>query len=216
MNAERALYAVLSLAFEDQLSWLRVTWNLADFIDQENDADILVKFACKSEDWAELVAHCITAKRPGFWPVAFRIIEVYSSSSKVQGALNEGAEHLGRTVWGAYSIHLENCRKEVGSILDDCNTPTAVKPWLERLESSLKTRARQILESEFEEEINGRVVMEESSSSDRLWAIETLYRLGKLDRLKNILGKEELLALIPRLQLGETEKKEMKQIIEEW
>jgi len=110
---------------------------------------------------------------------------------------------------------LENRRKEVERILKDDATPIAARPWLEELESSLRTQAEQRLISEIDEEVNElRHVVEDPASPERLWAINTLLRLGKVHQVRKLLSEDELLTILPKLQLPEGDSEEIRRRIE--
>lgn len=216
-DRKRGLRLVLSLALDDPLQRLRCTWNLREVMDQASDADVLIEFALESKRQAELVCESITRRRAGFWPIALKIIESHPNSQKMQSLMASGVEQIGEGISGPYSIHLENCRKDVERVLNDAATPVAARPWLEQLESSLRTQMERELISEVDEEVNDlRRVVENPAAPERLWAINTLVRLGKLDQLRNLGAKDELLAILPKLQLPENELEEIRRKIQDW
>lgn len=214
---EHALRIVLSLVLDDPVQRFRVTRNLREVVDQESDADVLIAFALEGERQAELVCGCFTAGRPGFWPIALKIIEKYPNSQKIQVALSSGVEQIGPVIWGSWSVHIENRRKNVERILKDAATPVGARPWLEGLESSLRTQAERELISEVDEEVNDlRHVVEDPAAPERLWAIKVLLRLGKVDKALRLLSKDDLLTILPKLQLPESELAEIRKKIEDW
>ena len=216
-DRKRGLRLVLSLALDDPLQRLRCTWNLREVMDQESDADVLMEFGLESKRQAELVCESITRGRPGFWPIALKIIERHPNSRKIQSAMASGVEQIGAGISGPYSIHLENCRKDVERVLNDAATPAAARPWLEQLESSLCTRAERELISEIDEDVNDlRRVVEDPAAPERLWAIKTLLRHARVDEIRKLLSKDELLTILPKLQLPENELEEIRSKIEDW
>lgn len=215
-DRERGFRLVFSVALDDPLQRLRVRWNLSEVIDQESDADVLIELALESKRQAELVCESITRGRPGFWPIALKIIERHPNNRKIQSALTSSVEQIGQCIAGPYSVHLENCREDVERVLNDAATPAATRPWLEQLESSLRTRRERELISEVDEEVNDlRRAVEDPAAPERLWAINTLLRLGRLDQLRNLFTKDELLAILPKLQLPENELEEIRSKIED-
>lgn len=200
VNRERAFRVVFSAALGEPLRWrYDITWNLREVVDQKSDAALLIEFAFENEQQAELVCESISAALPGFWPIALKIIERYPNNYKIQSALSDSGEQGGM---GPLSAHLENRRKEVERVLNDAATPTVARPWLEQLESSLHVQAEVVLISEIDREVNDwRRVEDDAASPERIWAINTLLRLGKADEIRKLLSKEELLTILPKLQL---------------
>ena len=154
VDRERALRRVLSLALRDSITQFHISWHLREVLDQEHDADVLVAFALENERRAELISSTITAGRPGFWPIALRIVEGYPRSEQIHGALAGAAEHLGLVISGPLSAHYEACRKEVEKVWSDPTTPSGTRPWLQRLEEYLRERSERELLSEVEERVN--------------------------------------------------------------
>lgn len=153
-DAEHAFRVVFSLALTDPFVRFRVTWHLPQMIDQENDADSLVAFALESEEKAELVCQCITSGRPGFWPIALRIIATYPSDRRIQSALASAVEQMGSVIWGPQSAHLEKRREEVVRVQNDPATPRVARPWLEQLEERLSARRDHEVLSERDEQVD--------------------------------------------------------------
>ena len=213
-DRKRALRFVLSLALRDPLQ--RITWDLHEIIDQESDADILITFALEGKRQAELVCECITAGRPCFWPIALKIIEKYPDSRKIQDTLARSVEQRD-WLWEVYSIHLENCRRDVERVLNDATTPVAARPWLKRLELSLRAEAERQLILEIDEEVNElKYLMEDPTVPGGLWAISTLLQLGKLEKIRKLLSKDKLLTILPKLQLPKNELEEICRKVKNW
>jgi len=146
-----------------------------------------------------------------------RIIEKYPDSRKIQHALANGVEQMGQVISGPWSVHLENCRKDVERVLIDHSTPAAARLWLVELEAILRDRAERHLVEEIDGEVNDlRYFAENPMAPERLWAIETLLRLGRMDELQKLLSKDELLAVLPRLQMPAEELREFQGKIEGW
>ena len=214
-DRERALGIVLSVAFGNPLQCSWVTWHFRGVVDQESAGDILIDFVLESEQQAELVCESITSARPGFWPIALRVIEKYPDSLRIQNSLASCVQQIGWSVSGPWSARLENRRKDVERVLNDAATPIAARPCLEELESSLRTQAEQRLISEIDEEVNElRHVVEDPASPERLWAINTLLRLGKVHQVRKLLSEDELLTILPKLQLPEGDSEEIRRRIE--
>lgn len=206
VDRSRASRIVLTIALDDSLQQWGLRWDVYALINKELDTDLLIEYALEKDEHAQLVCESISTKRPDFWLVALSIIEKYPNNERIESALARGVEQIrgGEFISGPYSLHLKACREEVKHVLDDPETPTIARPWLERLESSLQVRAERELVTEIDEEVNDlRMFVEDPESPARLWAVETLIRLDKVDYVRKLFTTREVLALLPRLQIEE-------------
>jgi hypothetical protein len=93
------------------------------------------------------------------------------------------------------------------AVLDDDTSPAAARPWLEEFVEHLRERVERWLVSEANEEMDlcmsGGV--QDAETPDRLFAARRLLEMGKLDRVLQLLSREELLQLLPKLRLSDTE-----------
>jgi hypothetical protein len=202
----RCLRSVLSLALKEAEARFPVTWNLRETIDQVEDGDFLVSFALESERHAAIVSESIAGGRPGFWPIALRIAEHYAGSDEILASLASSAEGMGRVFTGPWSLHLGSCRLDVERVLNEPATPPGARPWLQRLEASLRERAEQSAISETDEEVNDlRRVQDDPAAPERLWAIKRLVSLGSIDDLLGVMTKDELLAALRTIDLADSQ-----------
>jgi len=212
---DRALISVLSIGLADPIVRFRLTWSLSDVVDQEAYAELLLRFAMEREKQAELVAEIIDGGRPSFWTIAIGIVENYPGSARIKSALTAGAEHTGHVITGSYATHLEKCRKEVEDVLNDKSTPPGARGWLQELQSFLRTYRDREQASEIDEEVNEYLRMAGNPEApERLWAIRTLLRQGKLKELLTSLSKTDLIPLLRHLDLSEGEAAEIRRRLE--
>lgn len=167
---------------------------------------MLLQFAMQGEAEAVFVAESINGAKPGFWPIAVKIVERYPDSKRIGNALANGAEHLGNVIVGSSAIHLEKCRKEVEVVLGDGSLSRVARDWLQKLESSLRMRRDQESASEIDQEINGFVqIAGDPNAQARLWAIEVLIHRDKLAELLKVMPKAGLEGVLPSLALSQEE-----------
>jgi hypothetical protein len=205
-HGDQALLTVLRCAMEDPMVRFRVAWCLSDAISQEASREVLLQFAMQGEAEAVFVAKSINGGKPGFWPIAIKIVERYPDSKRIGNALADGAEHLGNVIVGSSAIHLEKCRKEVEVVLRDNALPPVARDWLQKLESSLRARRDREAIAEIDQEVNGFVqTADDPDAPERLWAVEMLIRRDKLTELLKVMPKAELESLLPRLALSQEE-----------
>jgi hypothetical protein len=207
LDRERALRLVFGVARRDDSARLEITWDLRESLDQVQDGDILSALARESERQAELVTEALTTAKPGFWPIALKIAEQYPRNKRSLGHLEAGIEQMGNMIQGPWSAHLERCRAEVREVLAGKRVSPRVTSWLRGVEASLAKRAQSQLMAEAAEDVNElRRVVENPAAPERLWAIRSLVSAKRTPVLQDLLDREELRQLIPRLGLSAMER----------
>jgi hypothetical protein len=207
LDRERALRLVFGVAARHDIARLEITWDLRESLDQVQDGDILAALAVESERQAELVTEALTTAKTGFWPIALKIAEKYPRQRRVLGNLAAGIEQVGSMIQGPWSAHLERCRAEVRDVIEREGVSSRVANWLRGLEASLAKQARSRLMAEAAEDVNElRRVVENPAAPERLWAIRSLVSAKRTSVLRELLDREELRQLIPRLGLSAMER----------
>jgi hypothetical protein len=203
-DRRRTLLVVLQAALGAEDTRYSLTQDLRALTSLERDQDMLVKFASESEQHAELIAAGMTSTQRGFWPLAFRLIEKHQNSRSLLQHLSFGAEQMGEVHTGPGSSQAASCLAEVEAILANPSTPAAARPWLEELRRGLATRAQEMLRFEITAEVNDwrHRTPDGSVTPERLWAIQKMIRDGRLDVLAELIRKDEMLSLLPQLNLS--------------
>jgi hypothetical protein len=207
----RAIRLVLRLAATDRNLRYGITSDLRDSIDQRADAEVLLALIQEGEAQASLVSEIISTSNPGFWPIAIEIVRRYPRNDQILALLASGIEQLGHVITGSWSEHLERCRREVASVLENPALPVAARRWLEKVEAGLQQAADRQLLAEANEEAQGlRRIVEDPTAPERLWAIRALVRSGQFDRLKPLIKQKEIRKLLPKLKLSNDEARRLR------
>jgi len=151
----RALRTALSCALHSPSRRFRITMHLREILEQKEDKDILLAHATKSEEDAARLAECITAARPGFWPIALAIVQAYPTSEVIQRALTAGATWDGQVIVGSHADHTKRCLEDVQRALNDSSTPPAGHSWLTPLRDHLRKQLESDCDAEVEEYVHG-------------------------------------------------------------
>lgn len=218
IDAERAIRTIFSAALtgSERRSW--ITSDFQEVLDQTNDAGVLIKLATENESVAVVIAESITAARPGFWHLAFKIIEKYPSNLNIQNALTAGIEHA-EGGWGPYSSHLASSRQEVERVLNDPATPPRVRPWLRDIRNRLEGNVAQHVIWEYDEDVNDLrryINLEDKNSPERLWAIARVLKYGDWKDVKRVLTVEDIEEALPQIDLPEKKRKALEKALEVW
>jgi hypothetical protein len=217
VDRERALRIVLSLAKIDPVRQFQLTWDFRDIVDQEGDQDLLIKLALEDEKQAEVIARSITTAHPGFWPIAFKIIEKYPGNERIESALTGGIEQQGKVHVGPYSQHLESCRKVTERVLNDPKTPPTARLWLRAVLSRFETDIAQHVIWEYDQDVNDlRRHIKDKESPERIWAIGRVLKYADLKHVRRLLSVEDIVEALPQVNLPERKRKALERAVEVW
>jgi hypothetical protein len=61
-----------------------ILWYLPNLIDLKADAAFLGEYPARGEKEALTLCQALTGGRNGFWPLAFRLVDLYPGSSQLQ------------------------------------------------------------------------------------------------------------------------------------
>ena len=218
VDPERAIRTVFCVALTELERRFWVTSDLQEILNQENDAEVLIKLATENEKVAEVIAESITAARPGFWPLAFKIIEKYPSNENIENALAGGIEHA-EGGWGPYSSHLASSRQEVERVLNDPATPSTARPWLREIRNRLEGNIAHHVIWEYDEDVNDLrryIDLEDKNSPERLWAIARVLKYADWKDVKRMLTVEDIEEALPQIDLPDKKRKALEKALEVW
>jgi hypothetical protein len=219
VNPERAIRTVLSSALANPVQRFRVTWDFKGVTDQEKNARLLIKLAMENEKLAEVIAGIITTARPGFWPIAFEIVEKYPGNERIQTTLTGGLEQQGDFYVGPYSQHLESFHNEVERVLQDPETPPKVRLWLRDVLGRMEGEIAQHVIWEYDEDANDLrryIEREDKNSPERIWAIARVLKHADWKDVKRMLTVEDIEDALPQIDLPEKKRKALEKALEVW
>jgi hypothetical protein len=205
-----AIREVLNLMRSDEQARFLGSWTLGDVIDQDRDRELLTEYADESEDHAVVISEVIAAERPGFWAVALKLLERYPTSAEIgSNVMRAIAGFTGRVFSGPVSMRMQSAADSIRGVLDeDEGRPPGVIEWLVRAEAELRESVRIQLLREAEDELHDLGSRsQDPSASERLWAIRQMIRTGRVDELLEIVSSDEVLELLPRLNLSDDEER---------
>jgi hypothetical protein len=155
---------------------------LRELIDQIQDAPLLVDFAIEAEAHALLVGEIITAAHPGYWPIAFRILEHYPANAEVRAVLSRGARREVGMISGPLSAHYTACRQDVERMLQEPRLSLVARDWLADLERSLRAEIERERRRESDDRVNRwRSVRDDPAAPERRWALQRLAAMSRHD-----------------------------------
>jgi hypothetical protein len=99
LDRPRLLSMVLETARLPTPNGYRIAYHLPNLIDMTADAPALLNYASRSEEHGRTVCQAIVGGRPAFWPIAFRLVELYPDG-RIESDLTLRIEQMGQVISG--------------------------------------------------------------------------------------------------------------------
>ena len=154
IDRRRAFRILISAVAGHEFVYMRLQDDVGELIEDQDDAQVLLELAKQDRRLALLVSKRISLEHPGFWTLAFQILEAYPGDEQLIGALSMSIQYGQRVICGPMSAHLEKRADEVDRVLSVPSTPSGVRSWLSRLATALRRAAKQERTAEADWEIN--------------------------------------------------------------
>jgi hypothetical protein len=226
-DRERAYRLLISLAQENSSLTGYVAGGFKGVIDQERDGDLLLTIAKEGRSKAELVAKMLSGAKSGFWPIAIGIAEAFpldiAQNERLRGEIEIAVfepEFLIRPQGRELANLLEARRKEIEGLLGDDATPETTRRWLKDLAEHLRGAFEQTLMSEASEEaetFRTGTLMDPKNSEEAkqiYFALRRLVESSRFDLVQQLLSRDELLRLLPKLKFSEQDEEQFRLDIE--
>jgi hypothetical protein len=92
--------------------------------------------------------------RQGFWPLAFRLVNLYPTNMELRRDLELRVHQVGQLIHGPYSEHLQHCRHDVEQALRLPDVNHVVRTWLTDFSMRLARAVEDQRRREADERIN--------------------------------------------------------------
>lgn len=178
-----------------------------DDVFQEQDMELLVKLIEENESYAEAIAEALTAKNPGFWRIALKLIEDHSENANIRFWLDFALQTMAGP-WGPLSSQRQQIADTLDEIVANHEMSSTARHWLEKKRSQFLQSMESDLLREANEDVEGWERFANEASPFRSdWAIKTLLMHQKVGAVLRICSKDELLKKLPDLgfSTGEAE-----------
>lgn len=216
-DKKRLLELLFKVCHTDPLHRFRVTWSLKDILDLEADRDLLTSYAKKAEEIASIISESITSAKPGFWPIAFELVEAYPSNEEIKSHLAAGIEQQGNVIAGPFSRFYEGRKAEVEQWLHDPDTPSIVRLWLREMADRLRQEISHQVVWEYDRDVNElRKHIDDKDSPERIWAIGRVLKYGNPEDWKKLLSVDDIQEALPQIDLPEKKRKIIERALKVW
>jgi hypothetical protein len=150
----RALATLLDASRTQGNARYTINWYLPNLIDLQADAALLGEYAARGEPEALTVCQALTGGRSGFWPLAFRLVNLYPASVQLRRDLELRVEQMGQMISGPYSEHFQRCREDVEEALLLPGVTDPIRTWLTDFSARLARAVDEQRRREADERIN--------------------------------------------------------------
>jgi len=154
LDRARALSTLLDASRSQENSRWTILWHLPNLIDLEADSVLLGYYAARGEHEALTVCQAITGGRTGFWPLAFRLVNLYPANAQLRRDLEARVEQMGQVIRGPWSEHYQRCRNDVEQALRLREITDTVRAWLIDFSARLARAVDEQRRREADERIN--------------------------------------------------------------
>jgi hypothetical protein len=154
IDPARALMTVLDASRTLGTAGPAIGWFLPSLMDLQGDRDVLSEYASRGEAEALTIVTAITGGRPGFWPLAFELVNAHPENTPIRRDLELRVQQMGQVVTGPTSEHLELCRKDVEQALHLPEVPQPARSWLTDFEQRLARAVNEQRRQESDDRIN--------------------------------------------------------------
>jgi hypothetical protein len=154
LDRVRALATLLDASRTPGIARHTIMWHLPNLMDLHADHTLLSQYAARGEQEALTVVQAITGGRTGFWPLAFRLVDLYPESERLRHDLELRVEQMGQVVTGPYSEHYERCREDVEQALRLPEVTEPARTWLIDFSDRLRRAADEQRRREADDRIN--------------------------------------------------------------
>ncbi len=194
-----------------------LSWRLKDLLDQDQDADDLLK-AIKSDcAHARIAAKWLVGSKPNFWNLAFAFLKKFPHDPQLQNALTSAAMDMGAMIEGPGSQFYETRKREVEKRLEDTSTPTEAHPWLRDVAKSLSSEVTTHLVWEYDRDINDlkRYIRGDDVDQKR-WAIARVLKYAEWSDVRKLLTVDDIKKALPYIDLPERRRTMIERLLPTW
>ena len=115
---------------------------------------MLGNYATRGAEEAYIVCQAITGGRPGFWPIAFRLVDLNPTNEGLRHELEPRIEQMGQLTVGPYSDHIRRCLDDVEQAQRSPDISAHVRGWLDDLAARLRRSLEEHRRREVDERVN--------------------------------------------------------------
>ena len=215
--APEALLSTLLRCGRNPEVQFRMSFDLRRLLDQEEFAKQLIGLGTADVESARVVASWLTAAKPQFWPIAFRLIEAFPHDATLTSHLVAGIEREGSGFWGPISDHYAAQAAEMRARREAPDTPPVARLWLTDLVQRTERHVATRVTWEYDLEVDDlRHYIAEGDSAQRAWALSRVLKYASWEQIRRLLTVDEIEEALPQIDLPDKKRQTIERALPIW
>ncbi|MBI4002912.1 MAG: ATP-binding protein [Nitrospira defluvii] len=213
----RLFHVLLEASCANDTTQEVLSWRLKDLLDQNQDADDLLKAVESESAHARIAARWLVGNKPNFWNLAFAFLKKFPHDPALQDALTSAAMDRGTMIEGPGSGFYEARKQEIQKWLVDPSTPTEARAWLRDAAEALGSEVTTHLVWEYDREVNDlKRYIHGDDVDQKRWAIGRILKYAQWSDVRKLLTVKEIEEALPYLTLPEPRRTMIERLLPTW
>lgn len=213
----RLFRILLATSLADHTVQEMLSWRLKDLLDQEQDADDLLKAIGDEACLARIAARWLVGSKPNFWTLAFALLKRFPYNPQLQSALTSAAMDIGTMIEGPGSRFYTIRRQEIQELVESSSTPTEARAWLRDLVEILGSEVKTHLIWEYDLEVNDvKRYIQGDDIDQKRWAIGRVLKYAQWSDVRKLLTVDEIEEALPHITLPEPRRTIIARLLPTW
>lgn len=193
------------------------SWRLKDLLDQDQDADDLLKAVGSESAYARIAARWLVGSKPNFWKLAFTFLKKFPHDPKLQDVLTWAAMDMGTMIRGPISGFYEARKQEIQETLADSSTPSEARAWLRDAANALGSEVTTQLVWEYDREVNDlKRYIHGDDVDQKRWAIGRILKYAEWSDVRKLLTVDDIKKALPYIDLPERRRTMIERLLPTW
>lgn len=194
-----------------------LSWRLKDLLNQEQDANDLLKAIGDNIAHARITARWLVGSKPNFWKLAFAFLKKFPHDPELQDTLSSAAMDRGAVIRGPLSAFYESRKQEIANMLAESSTPAEARSWLRDAAVALGSEVTTHLVWEYDREVNDlkRYVSGQDIEQKR-WAVGRILKYAEWSDVRKLLSLDDIEEALPYVDLPERRRTMIERLLPTW
>lgn len=194
-----------------------LSWRLRDLLDQEQDADDLLKAIGNEDSHARIAARWLIGNKQNFWTLAFALLKRFPDNPRLHNALTSAAMDIGTMIEGPGSRFYTTRQQEMQELVESSSTPTEARTWLRDLVEILGSEVKTRLVWEYDLEVNDvKRYIHGDDIDQKRWAIGRVLKYAQWSDVRKLLTVDEIEEALPYIALPEPRRTTITRLLPTW
>ncbi|MDH4186174.1 MAG: ATP-binding protein [Nitrospira sp.] len=213
----RLLRTLLEVSCTNESTQEVLSWRLKDLLNQEHDAEDLLKAIGDTVVYARITARWLVGSKPNFLKLAFAFLKKFPHDPELQDTLTSAAMDMGTIIRGPLSAFYDSRKQEFHKLLEDPSTPAEACSWLRDTAVALGSEVTTHLVWEYDREVNDlkRYVSGQDIEQKR-WAVGRILKYAEWSDVRKLLSLDDIEEALPYIDLPERRRSMIERLLPTW